>query len=416
MSRVTPRFCGGCFVRTSRFCRRNPRRRVRKKLRLLLKTVQDQVRNTSAATLRDALDREESSRSMQYQALPWSACGGELREAWDTIASRNAPPASPFLTWGFFDSVAQVRDDVEAVVFRQAGEIVGCFPYQRKAKTRAIPVAGFLNDLHGPLPERLGAEEFSRLLEAAGLDRFDFHASPALPWNSPAAMLHEVAGYRAQLGTNPGDYTAHLLQTHYSVRQQKRKTQSGERKFGPIKFVWQSTDYAILDRLLEWKRQQYRRTGFVDVLAPSWTRRLLHDLLHRDRDETHGLLSALFAGDELVAAHFGMRSGPLLHCWFPAYSPAHSQMSPGMELFLRMASHAPSENVVTLDLGIGAQNFKSKLTNESYSLVCGSIDLVPWRSKFRTISRAARDQATKFAWYRGAKRAVRRALTTLHLA
>jgi CelD/BcsL family acetyltransferase involved in cellulose biosynthesis len=332
---------------------------------------------------------------MQCQVSPWSVCSAELREAWSVITPRSPLASSPFLSWDFFESVSQVRPDVRVAVFRSAGAIVGCFPYQLRGAGRAGPVAGPINDLHGPLPEQLGREEFSEVLRSAGLSRFDFHAAPKTAWNSVGTVSYEIPACRMQLGSMAGDYVRHLYGSRYTIRQQKRKTRAMESKLGSIRMEWETRDDAILDKLLAWKSQQYRRTGAFDVFSMPWTRRLMRNLLHLESEELQGQMSALFAGDELVAVHFGLRRQSLLHCWFPAYAMTHARLSPGTEMFLRMADCAPAKGVTTLDLGVGDEHYKQKLSNESYPLVKGSLDLIPWRMKLRAFGLAAKLQARR---------------------
>lgn len=348
---------------------------------------------------------------MQCEVSPWSKCSSSLREAWSAIELLGPTPVSPFFTWEYFESVAGVRDDVLVAVFRRAGEIVACLPLQRDQRRRAIPVGGRLNDLHGPLGLELGEDDVSKILGLAALSRFDFHAAQKMAWNSAGAIWCEVPGYRAQLGEKPGEYVAHLTDTRYSVRQQKRKTRAMELKLGPIRMEWRTRDDAVLDTLLSWKSQQYQRTGNVDIFSLAWTRNLVHRLLHLNPEGMHGQMSALYAGDELVAVHLALRYRNTLHCWFPAYSVQRAQMSPGTELFLRMAAQAPAEGVTVLDMASGTEPYKKKLTNETYSVVRGSLDLIPWRCKLRSLSLAARQQASSIPWIKNVQRLVRQAMS-----
>jgi CelD/BcsL family acetyltransferase involved in cellulose biosynthesis len=203
------------------------------------------------------------------------------------------------------------------------------------------------------------------------------------------------------------------MESRYSVRQQKRKTRAMERKLGPIRMEWQTRDDAVLEALLSWKSRQYRRTGNRDIFSFPWTRQLLHSLLRLEPSGMHAQMSALYAGNELVAVHLTLRYRSTLHCWFPAYSVEHSQMSPGTELFLRMASRAPAEGVTLLDMGSGTEAYKKKLTNETYTVIRGSLDLIPWRCKLRSISLAARQQAGSIPWIKSVQRLVRQAMSGL---
>jgi hypothetical protein len=50
---------------------------------------------------------------------------------------------------------------------------------------------------------------------------------------------------------------------------------------------------------------------------------------------------------------------------------------------------------MTLDLGAGDERYKQKLSNESYPLVKGSLDLIPWRMKLRAFGLAAKLRARR---------------------
>jgi len=350
---------------------------------------------------------------MDCQVSPWAAASSQLREAWGSLEPCIPVPLSPYLTWEFFDSVATVRSNVEVAVLREAGEIVGCFPFERNGARRAIPVAGRLNDLHGPVAESLDDAQFSVILRSAGLTRFDFHAAPIMPWNANGAISRELTGYRALLSDRAGDYVTFLMNTRYSVRQQRRKTRAMEQKLGPVRMEWQTRDDAVLETLLSWKSRQYRRTGNLDVFSVPWTKQLLHRLLRLEPDGMHGQMSALYAGNELMAVHLALRYRNTLYCWFPAYSVEHARFSPGTELFLRMAARAPSEGVTVLDMGCGTDAYKKKLTNETYRVVRGSLDLIPWRCTLRSLGLAARQRASSIPWIKNVHRMVRQAMSGL---
>ena len=350
---------------------------------------------------------------MNCELSSWSTCAPELREAWGDFASCSSLPVSPFLTWEFFDCVDRVRQDVEVVVLRESGEVVGCFPFQRRKRRQGLPAAALLNDLHGPIAVDANNLNFTRVLRTAELSRFDFHSSPIKPRNCNGYSAHAVPAFRAELGFRAGEYVDCLRGERYSVRQQLRKASAMERNIGPLRLEWRTMDEEVFAALQSWKSLQYQAMGIVDLFAIPWTCELLRRLLSLESNSVHGQLSALYAGNVLVAVHYGLRCGDTLHSWFPAYSLEYAKYSPGMELFLQLAARGPSEGVTTLDLGYGAEPFKEKLTNRHYSVQCGSVDLLPWRQKLSAWSRSARQQAKKIPLSKGMKRVIRRASTTL---
>jgi CelD/BcsL family acetyltransferase involved in cellulose biosynthesis len=101
------------------------------------------------------------------------------------------------------------------------------------------------------------------------------------------------------------------------------------------------------------------------------------------------MLSLLYAGERLVAGHFGMRGQSVWHYWFPAYDPKMAKYSPGLILLLKMAEHAPSLGVRTIDLGKGMSLYKQRLMNASVPLASGRVES-PWRSIRRQMRRNLR--------------------------
>src|ERR1019366_9702967 len=82
----------------------------------------------------------------------------------------------------------------------------------------------------------------------------------------------------------------------------------------------------------------------------------------------------LYAGDQLMATHFGMRSQMIWHYWLPAYDRAMAKYSPGLQLILKMAEHAPSVGLRTIDLDKGRSLYKERLMNGGVVVAMGSVD------------------------------------------
>ena len=82
------------------------------------------------------------------------------------------------------------------------------------------------------------------------------------------------------------------------------------------------------------------------------------------------MLSAIWAGDTLVAAHFGVANRGILHYWFPVYDPAFHRYSPGTQLLLDVCRGAAERGIHTIDLGYGQHAFKHKFTNQYKYVSC----------------------------------------------
>ena len=87
------------------------------------------------------------------------------------------------------------------------------------------------------------------------------------------------------------------------------------------------------------------------------------------------MLSALYAGNELAAVHFGMRSSTVWHYWFPTYNPAFKKYSCGQILLMKMAEIAPSMGMTAIDLGKGGNPYKHRFMNGSVALLEGLVEI-----------------------------------------
>ena len=73
-------------------------------------------------------------------------------QVWNRLREELPQKESPYFAIEFTQAVAQIRDDVKIVIFRDAnGEIEAILPFQRTSPTHAEPVGGRLNDVHGIL-------------------------------------------------------------------------------------------------------------------------------------------------------------------------------------------------------------------------------------------------------------------------
>jgi len=146
-----------------------------------------------------------------------------------------------------------------------------------------------------------------------------------------------------------------------------------EREVGPVRIALASQSEEALTTLIGWKSAQYVRSGLVDAFRYRWMVRLLHRLLETKEAELSGLLSTLHAGDHLVAAHMGLRSGPVCHYWLPAYDVSFRKYSPGLVLLIEMTRAASSLGVGRIDLGRGDEPYKRRLASGNLPIAEASV-------------------------------------------
>ena len=120
-----------------------------------------------------------------------------------------------------------------------------------------------------------------------------------------------------------------------NMAQARRRSAKAEREYGAVRFVAESVDSAMLDRVIQLKRAQYAATAVQDYFAEDDRRLLLEKLLH-----TRGSASAASCRRSTSASTLwrhisGCVPVSVLHWWFPVYEPDFGRFAPRMDAAAR---------------------------------------------------------------------------------
>jgi CelD/BcsL family acetyltransferase involved in cellulose biosynthesis len=211
------------------------------------------------------------------------------------------------------------------------------------------------------------------LVRGCGLVLWEFdnlieEQRPFLPFTllqQPSPIMDLSSGFAA--------YLADRRRNSSRIRDLPRRRRRLEREVGPVRFVYDARDPEALRTLMAWKSAQYRRTGRADRFAWTWVVELLRLMLESRAEGCAGRLSLLFAGEELVAGHFGLSSQRVIPTWFPAYDTRFSKYSPGLLLHVEMAEIAGAEGISIIDLGRGAKDYKEELKSRDIVVAEGRV-------------------------------------------
>jgi CelD/BcsL family acetyltransferase involved in cellulose biosynthesis len=307
---------------------------------------------------------------------PRNGISSEILEPWESLRRQNPGLQSPYFSPEWTRIVAAARNDVELAVLKVAGKPVAFFPYERRRWGLAGPVGSFLSDYHGIVSVADFEFQPRDLLRACGLAAWDFNHLPVC--QSPFTPFYSEQ-YRSPIIDLSSGYQAYAKERREAGTEQIKKNGNLLRRLecevGPLRFVAHSTDTVLLDRLLEWKTSQFRQNRWQDIFSIPWVRQTMGGIHSTQTPDFAGMLSLLYAGDKLVAAHFGMRSATIWHYWFPSYDPALSKYSPGVMLLLKMAEAAPAMGIHSIDLGCGEHSYKKRLMNGCVETARGSVEL-----------------------------------------
>ena len=348
----------------------------------------------------------------KVEVLPAAKLTADHLAAWKSLLP-NSGPVSPYLMPEFTQAVAAVRSDAMVGLFRdQSGDLVGLLPFQTDGKGRGEPAGGRLNDVQRILfrpdfsPRQIQATE---LLSQIGLNTYSFHSAPSKAPLFRQAQFCELDSHYLDLSVGWKSYLGWAEKNSSTIRRHGQKRRALERDLGPIRFEFHTLDRSVLDQLVAWKRRKYQRTKTFDILSVDWTVDLLREIHQAEHRSFQGLLSALWAGDQLVAAHMGMLTPSVLHYWFPVFDPQFAKYSPGTELLLNVTREACEQGVERLDLGYGDDPYKFRFANAHEKMSCGLVTSNSWHFRIAKAKYFAR-QSLKQIPLKGTVKRVLRAI------
>jgi CelD/BcsL family acetyltransferase involved in cellulose biosynthesis len=307
---------------------------------------------------------------------------------WRALQAAHPELERPFFAPEWFRALDEAGHAVEIAVLAAGGEDRAFFPFHRRG-SGVLPPGGRLSDFQGWVGAADLPVDPEALLRAIGARAWRF--------NHLLACQESAAHYATERPDSPlADVTdgfEAFLAGHRSrgaewVSQVPRKTRKLGREVGELRFELSTSDPAVLASLREWKRAQRLRTRTVDPLDEPWAARAVDHCLAIDGPEFAGVLSALYAGDELIAAHLGLRSRGTFHIWFPAFDIRHEAYSPGSILLYELFRANADAGIRRIDFGKGPERYKSSWMTGSETLAEGFVDL---RTLGRLVGRAVDD-------------------------
>ena len=294
-------------------------------------------------------------------------------EMWQSICDQNPNFRSPYFQPAFTKCVARVRDDAFVILATQDGHRRGYLPVQVNLSKHAMPIGGKLNDLHGMICDQDFNFDIDSMLAATGLKSYSFHSACVGIQGFETNQFETLQSPTIDLASGVDKYLDWVKRQSVTVRRQGQKTRKMISEVGPLRFDFHTEDESTFERVIELKREQYLRTKTFDLFSLDWALDLVGQIYRTNKEEFSGVLSVLWAGDELIAGHMGLRSKSVLHYWFPVYNNRFAKYSPGIQLLLEMCKGAAHSGLESIDLGYGNQEFKQKLSNTHYDSVCGKL-------------------------------------------
>ena len=278
---------------------------------------------------------------------------------WRAMLEANPALTSPYFRPEFARAAGRVCPGAAVAVFSRGGETVGFFPHQRRGGAMQ-PLAAPMNDYHGIIAFPGEAPSLEAAAEVLGAARLNLTA-----WVGPTGLGEDRRTVQVELDESGYDgwYAERRTSFGKFFKDKERARRSMEAELGPLRVEHGLRDPALLDWLIDLKRDQYRRTGRHDIFACGWTADLLHALLKEEGEGLGASLAALWAGDRLTAVEYALHAGDQYHFWFPGYEPSLARCSPGILLSLDTMRLASAHGYRTFDFGFEGEHYKKYFCN-----------------------------------------------------
>lgn len=313
---------------------------------------------------------------MEFEVVRPQDLSAARMARWAELQASDIVLDSPFLSPEWARAVERVQGEgagVRVAVARDGGRDLGFLAVKQGAYT-AIPAGGAMCDYQGLVAERDARIAARPLVQALGVQRFDFSY---MLQGQPTFIHHERGACVSHVIDVPDGYAAYEAERRAAgssiLKDSDKKRRKAEREVGPATFQAFSRSIADLERLIAWKRAQYRATNQTDIFESPWTAPLVRDLFESRDPDFGGALFTLHFGDQLAAVHLHLHGKRTIHGWIIAHDPQFERYSPGILLFQDILRWMDGTSYSRLDLGHGDYRFKREFANHAQGVAHGFV-------------------------------------------
>ena len=156
-----------------------------------------------------------------------------------------------------------------------------------------------------------------------------------------------------------------------NLRRNLRRFYRGLKKIGEANFIVNpavSELAQVTERLIELKRQKFKRTNAPDFLAMPGVARFYREMLSPGRLGQISHLSALKIGGTVASAHLGFIGRGRFYYVFPAYDAEYRRYRVGHLLIRHLIDQSIEQEFSTFDLGVGDFSYKEKWATHRLAL------------------------------------------------
>jgi CelD/BcsL family acetyltransferase involved in cellulose biosynthesis len=343
---------------------------------------------------------------MRTTIVPASELSEDHKQQWCAIQEADPQLQGPCFRPELFTTLGCFRSDVFVAILEDGPGTLGFLPFLRDAHGRlAKPVP--MCDYQAIISRNRQPWDVVGALRKCHVKAWDFEHLIGLDVLKPQPEIRstEDSG-RIDLSGGVAPYLAGLQRQGRKLRRSLAQRTVLERDVGPVRFEPFCTNPAVLHAILDWKADRFNAGQAV----PGWIAETLECLAGQKEGAVTGVLSALYAGEELVGGHFGLRCQGILHAWFAAFNSVYARYSAGLILLHEVVAHNDAFQCHTVDFGPGGEDYKRYFCNASFPTATGTIEVPSAFSLIRQSRRRLEERVRSCRWlFRGLRPVVRAA-------
>ncbi len=319
---------------------------------------------------------------MQATVIPIRELSKSLKQSWLDIQASNPNLAGPCFHPELFITVGNFDPNIHAVILREGKDILGFLPFFKDQKQLLASSIEFCyyQAIIGPPKQCWDIEE---IFKKSGIRIWQFKALVDFEYiRSKRGKFEKISTARVDLTSGFEKYQDTMKYKKISYGNLRRKQQLLKRNVGPIRFVPFCNDAGVLHQILDWKISQFNR----DLTWAKSVREVSEKLFYLKNDSFSGIVSALYAGDELLAGIFNLRYQGIMQAFIISHNQIFSKYSPGLILSYYLINELHTFQCKILDWGEGKQNYKWDFANSSLPIIQGNFKMDSLKEQIKSVN------------------------------
>jgi len=318
---------------------------------------------------------------MRVDVIPILELSEGMKHRWLKFQDSNSNLTGPCFHPDLFLAVGKFCKDVYVAQIYDKDELIGFLPYLRNQEKSSAQTIDFCDyqAIIGPMSQCWNAEI---ILKKIGLHSWDFNSLVDFKnIQSQSGQIEARGAMRVDLRSGYENYLLAKREVRIKFEGLARKKRLIESKFGPLRFVPMCQERKVMHRMLSWKSIRHNRDSAWTKLATD----LLEHFCYSNQSSINGVLSALYAENELLAVFFGMRHQGILHSLVCSYNPDFEKYSPGLILWKNLIAQHKELQYNILDFGPSDHRYKRYFANSTLPIITGSFKEVTLKEEIKSV-------------------------------